>query len=92
MITTCWSEDQNQRLEVVGMHEVFSASSLQEVQKVKTGNWVPQTAGNFAMAKSSQTSKQKENDTAVKDSVRESPLSCSLYWFQIQRPRGLLMK
>ncbi|KAF9649128.1 kinase-like protein [Thelephora ganbajun] len=36
MITTCWSEDPNQRWEVSAMYDLFSMLSLQEVQKVKS--------------------------------------------------------
>ncbi|KAF9641990.1 hypothetical protein BDM02DRAFT_2861269 [Thelephora ganbajun] len=36
MITTCWSEDQKQRWEAPAMYDLFSTSSLQEVQKVKS--------------------------------------------------------
>ncbi|KAF9641934.1 kinase-like protein [Thelephora ganbajun] len=46
MITTCWSEDQKQRWEAPAMYDLFSTSSLQEVQKVKSGSSNVRNTGN----------------------------------------------
>ena len=50
MIITCWGEDPNQRWEIAAICELFSKLSLQEVQKVKSGNSISPDVGDFVEA------------------------------------------
>lgn len=89
MITTCWSEDPNQRWEVSAMCDLLSASSLQEVQKVKSGNRTfLKTSGNRVVTEGFQTSKQGGAGAPVQDYVRGSPPFSNFCWFQNQKSRG----
>lgn len=78
------------------MCDLFSALSLQEVQKVKSGNWMflENDGKPLWLLKVSQTSKRGGNNALVGDlgCVRGSPPSFNFCWFLNQKSRGSLTK
>ena len=61
MITACWSENEAQRWRISAICNLFSAVSLLEVQKVKSGNRASNIK-NIVVTERSQTSKQADSN------------------------------